>query len=553
MKNNFEGKKAFVWVRKSKKGQSIYSQDGQKKDCLKWAEKEGLVIQEENIFVINETASKHKLRKEFENLIQTAKDRKIDIIYIWTVDRLSRNMESGGQIENLIKENNVFIRVVEWDEFCLTKSSSPDDWKKFLEAIIQGDYECRKISRRTKLAQGEKIDQKSYPKGAPIGYKNIIDPTDDNPDERKRRKLIIKDEERWRLVVEVFEKYSTGNYSIKSLTKEMRKRGLTTQESKTKKRPSHLVEIANIRDILRNPFYYGEFKWNGILYPHSHDPIISKELFDKVQKILDEKAVTLGCSRRASETFRFKKFLQCVCGSRFTANITDGKYKYYICWKAKEEQCKEKNYREEAVDSLIVEGIGNIRLGKKAVEEIRAMLMKADDKQDKDEEKNRKKLLANIEGEKARLKKAARVLMDDSAKDVSIEIYKQLEEEVTENIKNWQAEINKLAKTNKTFKADGVALLEILKNLKEAYKRQDREGRIRILEILMDKAILKDGKLYGIIWKEPWSLYLNLFQHFEEPEEPNLDTSSFGIDRPQRSGWKPAPLSGRKMDCLHGL
>jgi hypothetical protein len=41
--------------------------------------------------------------------------------------------------------------------------------------------------------------------------------------------------------------------------------------------------------ILRNPFYYGAFKFNGELYEGKHEPAIAKKLFDKVQEVMSEK------------------------------------------------------------------------------------------------------------------------------------------------------------------------------------------------------------------------------------------------------------------------
>ncbi|OYV31335.1 MAG: hypothetical protein B7Z81_13770, partial [Acidocella sp. 20-61-6] len=38
------------------------------------------------------------------------------------------------------------------------------------------------------------------------------------------------------------------------------------------------------QDILRNPFYYGNFLYKGELYQGSHKPMISKKLFDKIQQ-----------------------------------------------------------------------------------------------------------------------------------------------------------------------------------------------------------------------------------------------------------------------------
>ncbi len=47
---------------------------------------------------------------------------------------------------------------------------------------------------------------------------------------------------------------------------------------------------SRMHEILRNPFYYGAFQWNGKVYTNGkHEPIISKELFTRVQQALSRK------------------------------------------------------------------------------------------------------------------------------------------------------------------------------------------------------------------------------------------------------------------------
>lgn len=41
--------------------------------------------------------------------------------------------------------------------------------------------------------------------------------------------------------------------------------------------------------ILSNPFYIGLFRYNGELHKGSHEPLIEKSLFDKVQRVLVER------------------------------------------------------------------------------------------------------------------------------------------------------------------------------------------------------------------------------------------------------------------------
>ncbi|WP_075882640.1 recombinase family protein [Candidatus Protochlamydia sp. W-9] len=45
------------------------------------------------------------------------------------------------------------------------------------------------------------------------------------------------------------------------------------------------IRANQIDFILNNPFYYGEMRVKGQLYPHNYLPLISQSLFDQVQAV----------------------------------------------------------------------------------------------------------------------------------------------------------------------------------------------------------------------------------------------------------------------------
>lgn len=55
-----------------------------------------------------------------------------------------------------------------------------------------------------------------------------------------------------------------------------------------KKKKGCLVTKNTIYEVLTNPFYYGEMCVKGKIMPHIYTPLVSKDLFDKVQKILTQ-------------------------------------------------------------------------------------------------------------------------------------------------------------------------------------------------------------------------------------------------------------------------
>jgi hypothetical protein len=43
-------------------------------------------------------------------------------------------------------------------------------------------------------------------------------------------------------------------------------------------------KLLQVYKTLKNPYYYGEFELGGVTYKGRHEPLITKALFDKVQK-----------------------------------------------------------------------------------------------------------------------------------------------------------------------------------------------------------------------------------------------------------------------------
>ena len=109
-------------------------------------------------------------------------------------------------------------------------------------------------------------------------------------------------------------------------------------------------------------FYYGRFEYGGIWYDGKHEPLITQELFDRVQERLKRDHLV----RSEIKEFAFTKLITCGhCQSGITAEekykkLKDGttvRYLYYGCTRSKDHKCKGGYIREE---ELIEQIIGTI-------------------------------------------------------------------------------------------------------------------------------------------------------------------------------------------------
>lgn len=114
----------------------------------------------------------------------------------------------------------------------------------------------------------------------------------------------ITDPDRGPLVTEAFQKVADQGTLGRTLKKWLVEKGFTNRSGSE-------VSLSQIYLMLKNPFYYGEFEYpigGGNWYKVSYQPLITKEVFDKVQKQL----YVPPKSKWGSETFTFKGLFKCA-------------------------------------------------------------------------------------------------------------------------------------------------------------------------------------------------------------------------------------------------
>jgi len=192
-------------------------------------------------------------------------------------------------------------------------------------AFGQSKYFIDNLSENVKRGLGQKLRNGIYPGWAPLGYLN----------DYKNHNIVIHTEKH-KLIKRIFELYSTGEYTLKNLADKFNGSGLTSHNGKK-------VSQGMMLFVLKNPFYYGVFKYKGELHEGKHEPIITKKLFDQAQEMLKQRG---RHHEKKNHNYIFTDFMKCgACGCAITAEQHKG-YIYYRCTK-KKGSCAEKYVREE--------------------------------------------------------------------------------------------------------------------------------------------------------------------------------------------------------------
>lgn len=352
--------KGVLWVRVSTSEQDRgFSPDAQLRTLRETAEKHSIQIIKE--FRVAESAKTSESRKQFKGLIEFIREHKPDYLIAFAVDRITRNPRDLSTINDLIEKENIRVLVANENRE-INKNSSPADKFAFMINGSTAYYWNLQNAERTKMSMLEKARRGIFPSRAPVGYLNVPDPSD--PIGRKR--MISLDPVKGPLVRLAFELYAKGGYSLATLRNELNRRGL--HASPSAKRPKSPMSIYGLQVILGNPFYYGMVRWDKQIFKGTHEPLISADLFNRVQARLSENRSYM---RPASKKyFAFKPFLKCgYCRSSITAEEQQGQrgkghYIYYRCTYGKERdretkgrKCPQGYFREEKIDEMFAEAL----------------------------------------------------------------------------------------------------------------------------------------------------------------------------------------------------
>ncbi len=333
-------KKVFIYCRRSSEGEDkqMLSIPSQIKELQEIADRRELHVVE--IFQESKSA-KAPGRSMFAEMMNRLYMKEADGVLCWKLDRLARNPVDGGTVIWAVKDQKVDI---------ITPSQiySHENENTLLMYVEFGMAQkfIDDLGKNSQRGMKTKAEMGWYPAPAPLGYKNT-------PDRKKGFKIIVKDEERFDLVRKMFDEVLSGRQASE-VYKDVEENWKITSNGGT------VIARSTFYNILGNPFYYGEFEWikdSGNWYKGNHEPMITKDEFNIVQKMLGKKGKPIS----RSHVFDLTGLLRCKeCGSAITATKKTKHYKttgntvtytYYHCTKKnKDIKC---NARPLTEDDLI--------------------------------------------------------------------------------------------------------------------------------------------------------------------------------------------------------
>ena len=288
------------------------------------------------------TADRPRLRAM---LARIGEDGEVEAVVVHKVDRLARNMEDHIAIRALLRRHGVTLVSV-------TETLDETASGRLVEGIhaLMAEFYSANLAAEVRKGMGQKAKLGGYPHKAPLGYLNVREPIGG-----RQVAHIVPDPERAPLVRAAFELYATGEWTVGRLAEEMAHRGLRNR-GRSGYYESKPLGVSSMARLLAHRAYMGMVEWDGVEYEGSHEPLIDRSTFERVQELLDARSMR-GIRERKHHHY-LKGLLVCgVCGRRLSIQRSKGTYVYFYCLGQKDRRqgtgCQERYVAAELLESEI--------------------------------------------------------------------------------------------------------------------------------------------------------------------------------------------------------
>jgi len=242
-------------------------------------------------------------------------------VIVHKVDRFARNRRDDA---------NMLFEIMESGAELVSATESIDGTPsgRLTHGILASiaEYYSLNLSAEVKKGLHGKAKLGGMPGYVRIGYLNVGEVVDG----REIRTVAI-DSERGPHISWAFTAFSSGAYTLDTMHAALKRRGLRTRP--TRKQPGRPLSRSGIARMLRSKFYIGIVPYGGVEHEGRHEPLIDKDTFDRVQRILD--AHDNSGERDRKHRHFLKGSLRCHCGERLTfvkgRSKTGRVYDYFAC------------------------------------------------------------------------------------------------------------------------------------------------------------------------------------------------------------------------------
>lgn len=341
-------KTAYIYCRFSDEKQSKgFSIELQKEACESYCNQQNINVI--GTFVDRAKTGTNSDRDAFQQMMLNIKQKKqARHVVVYKLDRFGRNIANYYLTKvELAKYGCEILSVTE------TMGEGPESI--LMEAIYNGlaESESVRIGMRAKAGMLQSVKQGKWQNGLPpFGY-----------DKNEEKKLIINKEEMY-IIKNIFKLYLDDNLGTPLIADRLNKEGY-------RRRRGMPFNPMAVRYILANKVYIGGISFGGELYENTHESIVTKEDYRKVQ----EKLLYRRNKRRSvmkNTNYPLTGLIACkLCGSTYSGkSAKNGAYHYYVCNNVPKMLCTAKRISKKKLEEKVIEKIKTLSDGHAILEQV---------------------------------------------------------------------------------------------------------------------------------------------------------------------------------------
>ena len=463
-------KSAVIYARVSSKDQERegFSIPAQLKFLREYASRNDFQILHE--FVDVETAKTTGRKKFGEMLTFFQKNPACRVLIVEKTDRLYRNFRDCVTLEDL----DVEIHLPKEGQIISKDAKSQAKLVHGIQVVIARNY-IENLKEEVKKGMREKAEQGIYPSRPPLGYQN-----------NKLEHTIELNSHKVPVVKSMFSLYASRRYSLTALRIELKR--------------LHGVNLAKgyLEKLLKNPFYVGQFEWDGRMFRGSHKPLISQALFDEVQRVFKSK----NKPHYGTHDFAYRGILTCAYDNcKVTAEIKKAKYIYYRCTQFRG-KCGLPYIREEVLGDRLGTILKDIHVPDDVLVQLQDSLLNDRERQEAIRDEQERALDVRLNQVQRRLDQAYQDKLDGK---ISEEFWSRKAAE-------WQREENQILASKASVQSfqphkllEASRILELANKAYFLYVRQSPEEKAKLLKMVLSNCAIDAVSIYPV-YKKPFDL-----------------------------------------------
>jgi site-specific DNA recombinase len=486
----------YARVSTDKQAEKELSIPAQQQAMRDFARQRGWNIVEE--FVEPGASARTAERPELTRLLaRCTSDAKPHVVLIHKIDRLARNVFDHATIRALLKQQGIKLASVVEN---VDESVSGELVENIMASIAQ--FYSANLSEEVKKGMRQKVMNGGWPHRAPRGYVIVKNGTSSNIEVHPTEGPLMK---------RAFEWYATGAYSVKTLAQRLAHAGLLS-------RSGGAIPQAHLRRLLAHSFYAGVVRWHQSEYRGSHPALISRELFDKVQRVIHQRFRNPGIKGSVLPGFLLRGLAVCSsCRGRMTGE-RHGRFRYYRCSRQtyRRDKCSGRACNVDRAHAELERVCSRIRMPSLIVEQIQKRVAKFIELRVTDDAiaRNRRQVdeasLVTREMELADAFAAGDLAPNDFNREIAT---------VREGRKRIAELSTNIAVTAKTLAEDVNRRLQLASSFWDVYEPLNEQRKVQLLGQLFDTIVLDHKGIAGFTLKAPYDGLISPRLHGKSPEE----------------------------------